>query len=61
MAIADVYDALISKRVYKSSMSHQEAMAIMIEGKGTHFDPLLIDAFLEVEPIFCKIAATNAD
>ena len=61
MAIADVYDALISKRVYKNSMSHQEAMAIMVEGKGTHFDPLLIDAFLEVEPIFCQIAAANAD
>lgn len=61
MAIADVYDALISKRVYKNSMSHQEAMDIMIEGKGSHFDPLLIEAFLEVEPMFSQIAATNAD
>jgi putative two-component system response regulator len=61
MAIADVYDALISKRVYKSSMSHQEAMAIMVEGKGSHFDPLLIDAFLEVEPSFSQIAANNTD
>lgn len=61
MAIADVYDALISKRVYKNSMSHQEAMEIMIEGKGSHFDPLLIEAFIEVEPVFCQIAASNAD
>ncbi len=61
MAIADVYDALISKRVYKNSMSHQEAMGIMIDGKGSHFDPLLIEAFIEVEPTFCQIAASNAD
>ncbi|MGE4559227.1 MAG: two-component system response regulator [Desulfobulbus sp.] len=61
MAIADVYDALISKRVYKNSMSHQEAMQIMIEGKGSHFDPLLIEAFLDAESSFCQIAAANAD
>lgn len=61
MAIADVYDALISKRVYKNSLSHAEAMEIMIEGKGTHFDPILIEAFLEVEPHFRQIAANNLD
>jgi len=61
MAIADVYDALISKRVYKNSLSHEEAMAIMLEGNGTHFDPILIDAFLEVEPHFRQIAANNLD
>ncbi|HAJ25981.1 MAG TPA: two-component system response regulator [Syntrophus sp. (in: bacteria)] len=61
MAIADVYDALISKRVYKNSLSHEEAMAIMLEGKGTHFDPILIDAFLVVEPHFRQIAANNLD
>ncbi len=61
MAIADVYDALISKRVYKNSMTHDEAMRIMIEGKGTHFDPILIEAFLQVEPHFSRIAANNVD
>lgn len=61
MAIADVYDALISKRVYKNSMSHDEAMRIMLEGKGSHFDPVLIEAFVEVEPQFNQIAATHAD
>jgi putative two-component system response regulator len=61
MAIADVYDALISKRVYKNSLSHEEAMRIMLEGKGSHFDPVLIDAFVEVEPQFNQIAATHAD
>ena len=61
MAIADVYDALISKRVYKNSMAHSEAMEIMVQGRGTHFDPLLIDAFLDVEPAFRQIAASNID
>jgi len=61
MAIADVYDALISKRVYKNSMAHSEAMEIMVQGKGTHFDPLLIEAFLDVEPAFSQIAASNMD
>lgn len=61
MAIADVYDALISKRVYKSSMSHAEAMKIMVDGRGTHFDPVLIDAFLTVEHLFNQIAARNLD
>ncbi|MDR2550951.1 MAG: response regulator [Desulfobulbus sp.] len=61
MAIADVYDALISKRVYKSSMTHDEAMGIMLEGKGSHFDPVLIDAFVSVELKFREIAAANAD
>lgn len=61
MAIADVYDALISKRVYKDAISHSDAMQIMIDGRATHFDPLLIDAFLQAEPQFYKIAANNKD
>ena len=61
MAIADVYDALISKRVYKNTMPHDEAMKIMIAGNGTHFDPILIDAFLELETVFKEIAARNTD
>ena len=61
MAIADVYDALISKRVYKNALSHDEALEIMIKGKGTHFDPVLIEAFLELESVFMQIAAKNMD
>jgi len=51
MAIADVYDALISERPYKKAMTHDEAIKIITEGKGTHFDPVLIDLFLKIEPI----------
>lgn len=48
MAVADVYDALISKRVYKNSMSQEEAYHVMVMGSGTHFDPEVIDCFIEV-------------
>ncbi len=46
MAVADVYDALVSKRVYKSAFPHNTAVAIIIEGRGKHFDPDVVDAFL---------------
>jgi putative two-component system response regulator len=49
MAVADVYDALVSRRVYKDGMSHDQARAIMIEGRGSHFDPDVLDAFLARE------------
>ncbi|RSM21501.1 response regulator [Aeromonas salmonicida] len=48
MAIADVYDALISKRVYKPAFSHSDAVNIIVSGKGTQFDPTIIDAFAEI-------------
>jgi len=61
MAIADVYDALISKRVYKPPMPHAEAVAIIREGRGNHFDPDLVDAFLSIHETFRNIALTYAD
>lgn len=56
MAVADVYDALISRRVYKEPMSHEKAMSIIIEGRGAHFDPDVIDAFVKVADRFNAIA-----
>jgi putative two-component system response regulator len=61
MALADVYDALISKRVYKPPMPHEKAVAIIVEGKGRHFDPDMVDAFLALESTFRNIALTFAD
>ncbi len=61
MAIADVYDALISKRVYKAAFPHEKAVAIIIDGRGEHFDPELVDAFVEVQEAFRKIALKYAD
>ncbi|WP_345993909.1 CHASE2 domain-containing protein [Sulfurimonas sp. HSL-1716] len=56
MAVSDVYDALISKRCYKEGFSYEEAEKIIIEGKGTHFDPVLIDIFIEIKEKFKEIA-----
>ena len=49
MALADVYDALISKRVYKPAFSHDKAKQIIIEGSASHFDPAVVQAFLAIE------------
>lgn len=57
MALADVYDALISKRVYKAALSHEEALAIIVEGRGRHFDPDLVDLFLEKSDEMQRIAS----
>jgi putative two-component system response regulator len=61
MAVADVYDALISRRVYKEGMPHEKAVAIIVESKGTHFDPDVADAFVELQDEFRAIAARFAD
>lgn len=55
MALADVYDALISERPYKPAYSHDKAMKIIAEGKGTQFDPVLTDLFIEMESEIKKI------
>jgi putative two-component system response regulator len=57
MAIADVYDALIAERPYKSAMSADEAEKIILEGKGTQFDPVLVDVFCNVASRFANTAA----
>ncbi len=61
MAVADVYDALISRRVYKDGMPHAKAVDIMREGRGTHFDPDVLDAFMGLLDEFQRIARTFAD
>lgn len=61
MAVADVYDALISRRVYKNGMSHEKSVQIMIEGRGAHFDADMIDAFVDIQDEFRAIAQRFAD
>jgi putative two-component system response regulator len=61
MAVADVYDALISRRVYKEPMSHEQAAAIIVSGRGTHFDPDLVAAFVLLQEQFKDIATRYAD
>ena len=52
MAIADVYDALTTVRPYKDAFTHEEAVMIINEGKGTHFDPVLVDLFNKKSELF---------
>ena len=61
MAIADVYDALICRRRYKPSFTHEEAVALIEQGGGSHFDPLLTEVFLERQEVFRRIAREFPD
>jgi putative two-component system response regulator len=61
MAIADVYDALISGRPYKEGIAHEKAVEIILSGRGSQFDPQLIDAFGEMQASFQAIAEQFAD
>jgi len=56
MAVADVYDALISRRCYKPPFSHKKARTILLEGRNTHFDPDVLDAFFSIENTIKDIA-----
>jgi len=60
MALADVYDALVSNRPYKRQWTHQQASTEIISMKNTHFDPRVVDAFLMEEANFLKVASEFA-
>ena len=61
MAVADVYDALINKRVYKAAFSHDQTCSTIVKGKGTHFDPDMVDAFVDIAEDFRSIALKYPD
>ncbi|MCX7179031.1 MAG: two-component system response regulator [Proteobacteria bacterium] len=61
MAVADVYDALISRRIYKPGFSHEKAVAIVVEGRGQHFDPDIVDAFVAIQEKCREIAGRYAN
>ena len=56
VALADVYDALTSDRVYKCAMSHERARELIVRGSGEQFDPQIVDAFLRTESEFARVA-----
>jgi putative two-component system response regulator len=55
MAVADVYDALTSKRVYKSAYGHEVARSIIVDEAGKQFDPDVVEAFVQTEPVFMAL------
>jgi putative two-component system response regulator len=61
MAVADVFDALTSRRIYKEAMSFEDSLKIMQEGRGTHFDPDVLDAFLSIQDEVQSIANRYRD
>ncbi|WP_416243380.1 HD-GYP domain-containing protein [Azospira sp. APE16] len=61
MALADVFDALTCKRHYKKAFPLEQAVALLVEGRGTHFDPDVVDAFLAIQDRFADIAQRYAD
>ena len=61
IAIADVYDALITSKVYKDGVPHDKAVQIIFSERGAHFDPDMVDAFVEIQDAFAEIAQRFAD
>ncbi len=61
VSVADVYDALTSKRVYKPAFSHEKSIEIILEGRGTQFDPDIVDAFMKLESRIREIALSYSD
>jgi putative two-component system response regulator len=61
MSLADVFDALINRRVYKEPMPFEEAKRIILEGRGSQFDPDVVDAFLNLLDEFRTIAERYAE
>ena len=61
MAVADAYDALTNRRLYKADIPHEQAVAVISADRGTHFDPEIVDAFVAVADQFQAIATRFAD
>jgi putative two-component system response regulator len=61
MAVADVYDALISHRRYRPAFTHETAIELIRQGRGEHFDPDVVDAMLAIEERILAIANEFAD
>ncbi len=61
VAVVDVYDALVSRRVYKERIPHDEAVRMIVEGRGTHFDPDVVDAVVQVQEEWQQISRALGD
>jgi response regulator RpfG family c-di-GMP phosphodiesterase len=61
MALADMYDALVTERPYKKAWTHDKAMAEIISKRGNHFDPAVVDAFIAEQEAFRDVASNFRD
>ena len=55
VAVVDVYDAMTGRRLYRQPVSHEEAVQLIVEGRGTHFDPDVVDAFVRIAPSLATV------
>jgi HD-GYP domain-containing protein (c-di-GMP phosphodiesterase class II) len=60
MAVVDVYDAVRTRKLYDAPVTQHEAVALIVRGKGTHFDPAVVEAFLRISPIFDELSALDS-
>ena len=56
MAVVDVYDAVRARSLYRAPLSHDDTVQLIVKGRGTHFDPAVVDAFLRVSPDFRTVS-----
>ena len=61
MAVVDAYDALTTARCYRGPMPHEQAVELIVDGEGTHFDPAVIDAFRRTAPLLFRVAHETTD
>jgi putative two-component system response regulator len=57
MAVVDVYDATTTRQLYRTPLSHDDAVSFIVSGKGTHFDPDVVDAFVQVSSTIRTLAS----
>jgi len=57
IALVDVYDAVLTRSLYRRPMTHEQAVALITKGRGTHFDPAVVDAFLSVSDVMARVSA----
>ena len=55
VAVVDVYDAMTARRLYRQPVSHEEAVQLIVGGRGTHFDPDVVDAFVRIAPSLASV------
>jgi putative two-component system response regulator len=61
MALVDVYDAVTTRTLYQPSMPHDDAVAFIRKGAGTHFDPAVVEAFVAVAPVLHRLSDEHQD
>jgi putative two-component system response regulator len=60
MALVDVYDAAVARTLYRPTMSHDDCVKFIVAGKGTHFDPAVVDAFVRASNVIEHVSRAES-